>query len=196
MAFIPTVIEKERDWERAYDIYSRLLKDRIIFIGNAVEAQMVNSIVAQMLFLEKQDPDKDIIMYINTPWWEVYSGMAIYDAMQYVQCDVVTVCTGLAASMGSIFLVWWTKGKRYSLPHSRIMIHQPSHGTQGTVSDTKIAVEEGERIKEITTKIIAERSWNKYDDVLKDMERDKWMSPKEALEYWIIDKIIGEGESK
>ena len=190
MVLIPSVIEKTKHWERSYDIYSRLLEDRIIFVGNAVESNMVNSIVAQMLFLEKQDPDKDIIMYINTPGGEVYSGMAIYDTMQYVKCDVVTICTGLAASMGSIFLVWWTKGKRYSLPHSRVMIHQPSHGTQGTISDTKIAVEEGEKLKEITTRIIADRSGRKYEDVLKDMERDKWLSPQDALEYGIIDKII------
>lgn len=190
MVLIPSVIEKTKHWERSYDIYSRLLEDRIIFVWNTVETNMVNSIVAQMLFLEKQDPDKDIIMYINTPGWEVYSGMAIYDTMQYVKCDVVTICTGLAASMGSIFLVGWTKGKRYSLPHSRVMIHQPSHGAQGTISDTKIAVEEWEKLKEITTRIIADRSGKKYEDVLKDMERDKWLSPKDALEYGIIDKII------
>jgi len=190
MVLIPSVIEKTKHWERSYDIYSRLLEDRIIFVGNTVETNMVNSIVAQMLFLEKQDPDKDIIMYINTPGGEVYSWMAIYDTMQYVKCDVVTICTGLAASMGSIFLVWGTKGKRYSLPHSRVMIHQPSHGTQGTVSDTKIAVEEGEKLKEITTRIIADRSGRKYEDVLKDMERDKWLSPQDALDYGIIDKII------
>lgn len=190
MVLIPSVIEKTKNGERAYDIYSRLLEDRIIFVGNTVETNMVNSIVAQILFLEKQDPDKDIVMYINTPGGEVYSGMAIYDTMQYVKCDIVTICTGLAASMGSIFLVGWTKGKRFSLPHSRVMIHQPSHGTQGTISDTKIAVEEGEKLKEITTRIIADRSGQKYDKVLDDMERDKWLSPEDALEYGIIDKII------
>ena len=191
MVLIPTVIEKTKSGERAYDIYSRLLEDRIIFVGNPVEAQMVNTIVAQMLYLEKKDPDKDIIMYINTPGGEVYSGMAIYDTMQYVKCDVVTICTGLAASMGSIFLVGGTKGKRYSLPHSRVMIHQPSHGTQGTISDTKIAVEEGERLKEIITAIISEKTGQKFDKVLQDMERDKWLSPQEALEYGLIDKVIG-----
>lgn len=190
MVLIPSVIEKTKHGERAYDIYSRLLEDRIIFVGDTVEANMVNSVVAQMLFLEKQDPDKDIVMYINTPGGEVYSGMAIYDTMQYVKCDVVTICTGLAASMGSIFLVGWTKWKRFSLPHSRVMIHQPSHGTQGTISDTKIAVEEGEKLKEITTRIIADRSGQKYNKVLADMERDKWLSPEDALEYGIIDEII------
>ncbi len=125
MSLIPMVIEKSKQGERAYDIYSRLLEDRIIFIGEEVHAQMVNTIVAQMLFLEKKDPDKDIILYVNTPGGEVYSGMAIYDVMQYVKCDVQVVCVGLAASMGSIFMAGGTKGKRFALPHSKIMIHQP-----------------------------------------------------------------------
>lgn len=158
MVLIPNVIEKTRNGERVYDIYSRLLEDRIIFVGSQVEAHMVNTIVAQLLFLERQDPDKDIIMYINTPGGEVYSGMAVYDTMQYVQCDVVTICTGLAASMGSIFLAGGTKGKRYALPHSRIMIHQPSHGAQGTISDTQIAVEEGLKIKKMFIKLMAEKT--------------------------------------
>jgi len=152
---------------------------------------MVNSIVAQMLYLEKADPEKDITIYVNSPGGEVYSGMAVYDAMQYVKCDICTVCVGLAASMGSIFLVGWTKGKRFALPNSRIMIHQPSHGAQGKVSDTRIAVEEGMKIREMTTRIMAERTGQKYEKVLDDMDRDKWMSPQEALEYGIIDKIIG-----
>jgi ATP-dependent Clp protease protease subunit len=130
MTFLPTVIEKTHKGERAYDIYSRLLEDRIIFVGEQVHAQMVNSIVAQLLFLEKQDPTKDITMYINTPGGEVYSGMAIYDTMQHIKCDVCTIAVGLAASMGSVFLVGGTKGKRFALPHSRIMIHQPSYGAR------------------------------------------------------------------
>lgn len=190
MVFVPTVIEKVKWWERAYDIYSRLLEDRIIFVNWPVEWTMVSSIVAQMLFLEKQDPEKDITMYINSPGWEVYSGMAIYDTMQLIKCDVRTICVWLAASMWSIFLIWWTKWKRFSLPHSRVMIHQPSHGTQWTVSDTEIAVIEWKRIKEMTTRIIAERSWKTYKRALQDMERDKWLSPEEALEYGIIDKIL------
>jgi len=190
MVLIPTVIEKTKSWERAYDIYSRLLEDRIIFVNGPVEGNMVSSIVAQMLFLEKQDPEKDIVMYINSPGGEVYSGMAIYDTMQLIKCDVVTICTGLAASMGSIFLIGWTKGKRYSLPHSRVMIHQPSHGAQGTVSDTEIAVNEWKRVKEMTTRIIAERSGKSYEEALQDMERDRWLSPQDALEYGIIDKIL------
>lgn len=191
MVLIPTVIEKTKNGERAYDIYSRLLEDRIIFVGSQVETHMVNSIVAQMLFLEKQDPEKEITLYINSPGWEVYSGMAIYDTMQIIKCPVRTIVTGLAASMGSIFLVWGTKGRRAALRHSRVMIHQPSFGTQWTVSDTRIAVEEWVRIKEMTTRIMAERTWQDYEKVFNDMERDKWLSPEEALEYGIIDEIIG-----
>jgi ATP-dependent Clp protease, protease subunit len=190
MVLIPTVIDKTPQWERVYDIYSRLLEDRIIFVWEPVEPHMVNSIVAQMLFLEKKDPDKEIIMHINTPGGDVYSWMAIFDTMQHIKCDVVTICTGLAASMWSIFLVWGTKGKRYSLPNSRIMIHQPSHWAQGTISDTWIAVEEWLKLKKTLTKIIADRSGQPYEKVELDMERDKWLSPEEALEYWIIDKIL------
>lgn len=192
MVLIPTVIEKEHDRERAYDIYSRLLEDRIIFVGGAVETHMVNNIVAQMLYLEKKDPDKDITMYINSPGGEVYSGMAIFDTMQLIKCDVQTICVGLAASMGSMYMVGGTKGKRCALPHSRIMIHQPSHGAQGTVSDTRIAIEEWMRLKTMLTEIMAERTGQSYAKVADDMERDKWLSPQEALEYGIIDKIIGE----
>ena len=190
MVLVPTVVEKTRSGERAYDIYSRLLEDRIIFVSGPVETNMVNTIVAQLLFLEKQDPEKDIIMYINSPGGEVYSGMAVFDTMQYVSCDVVTICTWLAASMGSMFLVGGTKWKRYALPHSRIMIHQPSHGAQGKISDTRIAVEEWMRLKKMLTGIMAERSGQEYDIVDNDMDRDKWLSPEEALEYWIIDKIL------
>ncbi len=190
MVLIPTVIDKTPGGERAYDIYSRLLEDRIIFLGEPVEPYMVNSIVAQMLYLEKKDPDKDIIIHINTPGGDVYSGMAIFDTMQHIKCDVVTICTGLAASMGSIFLVGGTKGKRYSLPNSRVMIHQPSHGAQGTISDTRIAVEEWLRLKKVLTKIIADRSGHPYEKVELDMERDKWLSAEEALAYGLIDKIL------
>lgn len=190
MVLIPTVIDKTPQGERAYDIYSRLLEDRIIFVGEPVESHMVNSIVAQMLYLEKKDPDKDIIMHINTPGWEVYSWMAIFDTMQHIKCDVVTICTGLAASMGSIFLVGGTKWKRMSLPNSRIMIHQPSHGAQGTISDTWIAVEEWLKLKKTLTKIMADRCGQSFEKVEQDMERDKWLSAEDALEYGIIDKIL------
>jgi ATP-dependent Clp protease protease subunit len=195
MVLIPTVIEKTNHGERVYDIYSRLLEDRIIFVGEQVEATMVNTILAQMLFLQKQDPEKDITMYINTPGGDVYSGMAIYDTMQYLTCDVVTICTGLAASMGSIFLAGGTKGKRFALPNSRVMIHQPSHGAQGMVSDTRIAVEEGMKIKKILTQIMADRTGQTYAQVELDMDRDKWLSPEEALKYGIIDGIIGQDKS-
>lgn len=190
MVLIPTVIEKSHKWERAYDIYSRLLEDRIIFVGGWVETHMVNSIVAQMLYLEKKDPDKDIIMYINSPGWEVYSGMAIYDTMQYVKCDIVTICTGLAASMGSMLLVWGTKGKRFMLPHSRVMIHQPLGWSRGQITDMQIAVEEWVKLKEILTRIMSERTWQPYDKVASDMERDRWLSSDDALAYGIVDKII------
>ena len=190
MVLIPTVIEKSHKGERAYDIYSRLLEDRIIFVGGGVETHMVNTIIAQMLFLEKQDPDKDIIMYINSPGGEVYSGMAIFDTMQLVKCDVQTICTGLAASMGSMLLVWGTKGKRFILPHSRVMIHQPLSGTQGQITDMQIAVEEGMRLKKTLTQIMADRTGKDYKKVADDMERDRWLSPEEALEYGIVDKII------
>lgn len=190
MVLIPTVIEKTHKGERAYDIYSRLLEDRIIFVGGAVETHMVNTIIAQMLFLEKQDPDKDIIMYINSPWGEVYSGMAIYDTMQYVKCDVCTICTGLAASMWSMLLVAGTKGKRFMLPHSRVMIHQPLSGAKGQITDMQIAVEEGLKLKKTLTQIMAERTGQAYDKVAADMERDNWMSSQNALDYGIVDKIL------
>ncbi|MDO4713938.1 MAG: ATP-dependent Clp protease proteolytic subunit [bacterium] len=194
MTLIPTVIDKTKSGERAYDIYSRLLEDRIIFVGESVHSAMVNSIVAQMLYLEKKDPDKDIIMYINTPGGEVYSGLAIYDTMQILKCDVQVICTGLAASMGSVFLAGGTKGKRFALPHSRIMIHQPlisGGGISGQATDIQIEAEEMLKVKETLTKIIANHSGNSYEKCLADMERNKWMSPQEALEYGLIDKIIG-----
>lgn len=190
MTLIPSVIEKTKWWERAYDIYSRLLEDRIIFVGEPVQAGMVNSIIAQLLFLEKKDPDKDIIMYINTPGGEVYSGMAIYDVMQYVKCDVSTVCVGLAASMGSILLAWGTKGKRYSLPHSKIMIHQPLGGAEGQASDIIIQAEEILKVKNMFIGLMAKHTGQKTEIVANDMERNKWMNAEEAMKYGIIDKII------
>jgi ATP-dependent Clp protease protease subunit len=191
MTIIPYVIEKTKNGERTYDIYSRLLEDRIIFVGEEVHAHMVNSIVAQMLFLEKQDPDKEITLYINTPGGEVYSGMALFDTMQIIKCPVRTICVGLAASMWSIFLVGGAKWKRCALKHSRIMIHQPSHGAQGTVSDTRIAVEEGVKIRDIINGIFVERTGQPLEVIERDMERDKWLSADEALAYGIIDEVIG-----
>ena len=196
MVLIPTVIEKTHKSERAYDIYSRLLEDRIIFVWWAVETHMVNTIIAQMLFLEKKDPDKDIVMYINSPWGEVYSGMAIYDTMQYVKCDVCTICTWLAASMGSMLLVAGTKGKRFMLPNSRVMIHQPLSGVKGQITDMQIAVEEWLKLKKLLTQVMAERTGQSYDKVAADMERDNRMSSEDALEYGIIDKILYPEKSK
>lgn len=193
MTLIPTIIEKTKAWERAYDIYSRLLEDRIIFVGEAVHSAMVNTVIAQMLYLEKKDPDKDIIMYINSPGGEVYSGLAIYDAMQVLKCDVQTICTGLAASMGSVFLTGGTKGKRFALPNSRIMIYQPLiswGGISGQATDIQIEAEEMLKVKKNLTEIIAKHCGKNYETCLADMERNKRMSPQEALEYGLIDKII------
>jgi ATP-dependent Clp protease protease subunit len=190
MSLIPMVIEKSKQGERAYDIYSRLLEDRIIFIGEEVHAQMVNTIVAQMLFLEKKDPDKDIILYVNTPGGEVYSGMAIYDVMQYVKCDVQVVCVGLAASMGSIFMAGGTKGKRFALPHSKIMIHQPLWGTQGQATDIIIQAEEMVKVKTTLTGVLQKHTGQNLKKLQDDMERDKWMTAEEAVEYGLIDAVI------
>ncbi len=194
MTLIPSVIEKTKWWERAYDIYSRLLEDRIIFIGEQIDSTVVNSVVAQMLYLEKKAPDKDITLYINTPGGEVYSGMAIYDAMQTVKCDVCVIATGLAASMGSIFLAGGTKWKRYALAHSKIMIHQPLiswGGLTGQATDIQIEAEEMMKIKKMFIELMAKHTGQKADKVAKDMERNKWMTPEEAKAYGLIDKIIG-----
>lgn len=193
MSLIPSVIEKTKWWERAYDIYSRLLEDRIIFVGEQIHADMVNTIVAQLLYLEKKDPDKDIIMYINTPGGEVYSGMAIYDTMQYIKCDVSTVCIGLAASMGSLILAGGAKGKRYALPHGKIMIHQPlisGGGITGQATDIQIEAEEMMKVKAMLTGIMAKHTGKTVKKAEADMERNKWMDAEEALTYGLIDKVI------
>ena len=193
MTLVPSVIEKTKAWERAYDIYSRLLEDRIIFVWDAVDSALVNTVVAQLLFLEKKDPDKDIVMYINTPGGEVYSWMAIYDTMQYIKCDVVTIATWLAASMWSIFLSWWTKGKRYALPHSKIMIHQPLvSGGWITWQATDIQIEAMEmmKIKKMFIELMAKNTGQDIKKVEQDMERNNWMTPQDALKYGLIDKII------
>ena len=193
MTLVPSVIEKTKAWERAYDIYSRLLEDRIIFVWDTVDSALVNTVVAQLLFLEKKDPDKDIVMYINTPGGEVYSGMAIYDTMQYIKCDVVTIATWLAASMWSIFLAWGTKWKRYALPHSKIMIHQPLvSGGWITWQATDIQIEAMEmmKIKKMFIELMAKNTGQDIKKVEQDMERNNWMTPQDALKYWLIDKII------
>ena len=193
MTLVPSVIEKTKAWERAYDIYSRLLEDRIIFVGDTVDSALVNTVVAQLLFLEKKDPDKDIVMYINTPGGEVYSWMAIYDTMQYIKCDVVTIATWLAASMWSIFLAWGTKWKRYALPHSKIMIHQPlvsGGGITWQATDIQIEAMEMMKIKKMFIELMAKNTGQDIKKVEQDMERNNWMTPEDALKYGLIDKII------
>ncbi len=193
MVLIPTVIEKSKNWERVYDIYSRLLEDRIIFVGDAIGSHLVNSIIAQILFLEKQDPGKDIIMYINSPWGEVYSGMALYDTMKYVKCNISTICVGLAASMGALLLSGGTKGKRFALPNSKIMIHQPLiswGGISGQATDIQIEAEEMLKVKKLLTEIIASNTGQSFKKAEADMERNNRMTSEEALNYGLIDKII------
>jgi len=187
---IPTVIEKTFQGERAYDLYSRLLRDRIIFLGGPIDDDTANLIVAQLLFLESEDSKKDIKMYINSPGGQVYSGMAIYDTMQYVKPEVSTICVGLAASMASFLLAGGAKGKRLSLPNSRILIHQPMGGTQGQASDIKIQAEEILKIREEMNKILAGVTGQDLKNIEKDTDRDNYMRADEAKKYGIIDKII------
>lgn len=187
---IPTVIEQTHKGERAYDIYSRLLKDRIIFLGDQVNHHTANLIVAQLLFLESEDPKKDIFFYINSPGGVVDDGLAIYDTMNYISPDVQTICVGHAASMGAFLLSSGTKGKRFALPSSRVMIHQPSAGTAGTVTDMNIRLEETLRIKKLLEKIMAQNTGKTAKRIHEDMERDKWFTAQEAKSYGIIDKII------
>ena len=187
---IPTVIEKTVQGERAYDIYSRLLKDRIIFLGGHIDDAVANIVIAQLLYLESVDPKKDIQMYINSPGGEVYSGMAIYDTMQYIKPKVSTICVGLAASMASFLLAGGEKGKRLSLPNSRILIHQPMGGTKGQASDIKIQAEEILKIRKEMNEILAKNSQQPLSTIEKDTDRDFYMRAKEAKEYGIIDKVI------
>jgi len=187
---VPTVIEKSSDGERAYDIYSRLLNDRIIFLGEDVNHHTANIIVAQLLHLANEDPKKDIQLYINSPGGSVYDGMAIYDTMQYIKPDVQTIGVGLQASMGAFLLSSGTKGKRFLLPHAKVMIHQPSSGTQGKVTDMEIDLKEGIAVKEMLAELLAKNTGQKISKVKNDMERDYWMSPSEAKEYRLIDEII------
>jgi ATP-dependent Clp protease protease subunit len=186
----PTVIEQTPRGERAYDIWSRLLKDRIIFLGTAVDDQIANAVLAQLLFLESEDPEKDIIMYINSPGGVVNSGLAIYDAMQYVRCDVSTVCVGMCASMASVLLAAGAKGKRYILPHSRVMLHQPHGGARGQATDIEITTREMLKIKDMNNAILAKHTGQSEDKIRKDLERDYYMGPEEAIEYGVVDKIV------
>jgi len=191
---IPIVIEQSSRGERAYDIYSRLLKERIIFMGEQVHDGMANTVIAQMLFLESEDPDKDINVYINSPGGSVTAGLAIYDTMQYIKPDVATICMGQAASMAALLLAAGKKGKRYALPHSRIMIHQPLGGVQGQATDIDIQAKEILKIKELIQKILSKHTGQSIDRVRQDTERDFFMDCEEARKYGIIDKIIVERE--
>ena len=190
MPLIPTVIESTNRGERAYDIYSRLLKERIIFLGDKVNDVTASLVVAQLLFLESEDSNKDINLYINSPGGTVTAGMAIYDTMNYIKCDVSTICVGMAASMGAFLLAGGAKGKRYALPNSEIMIHQPLGGTQGQATDMEIDVKHMLRIKDNLIKILAQNTGKDYDEVYADCERNNWMSAHEAKEYGIIDSVV------
>jgi ATP-dependent Clp protease protease subunit len=191
---IPMVVEQSARGERAYDIYSRLLKDRIIFIGEPVTDHIANLVIAEMLFLEKEDPDGDIELYINSPGGSVSAGLAMYDVMQMVKCDVATICVGLAASMGAVLLAGGQAGKRYALPNARIMIHAVSGGYEGTVQDAEIRLKEMVRMHDSLNEILAKHTGQPYDKVRRDMDRDYFMSPQEALEYGLIDKIVDKNE--
>ena len=188
--YVPMVVETSGRGERAYDIYSRLLKERIIFLGGPIDDSVANVVVAQMLFLESEDPDKDIHLYINSPGGVVTAGLAIYDTMRHIKSDVSTVCVGQAASMGAVLLAAGAKGKRYSLPNSRIMIHQPLGGARGQATDIQIQAKEIERMKEITSKILSEATGKSVEEIYADTERDNFMSPEEAVNYGLIDKIL------
>lgn len=187
---IPTVIEKTHAGERAYDIYSRLLKERIIFLGDTVDEHTASVIVAQMLFLEAEDAKKDIMLYINSPGGSVYDGLAIYDTMMHLKCDVATVGIGMQASMGAFLLSSGKKGKRSILPHSTVMIHQPSAGTRGKVTDMEIDLKEGIRLKKLLNEILAKNTGQKLTVIEKDSDRDYWMSAEDAKKYGIVDNIL------
>ncbi len=187
---IPTVIDKTPQGERAYDIYSRLLEDRVIFLWEGIDSAVANTVVAQLLFLEKQDPKAPITMYVNSPGGHVTAGLAIYDTMQYVSCPITTVCMWMAASMGSIILCGWTPGRRYSLPHWEIMIHQPLGWAEGQATDIVLAAEHIVKTGKTLYKILAKHSGKTIEQVEKDCDRDNFMSAEEALKYGLIDKII------
>ncbi|OYT73937.1 MAG: ATP-dependent Clp endopeptidase, proteolytic subunit ClpP [Chloracidobacterium sp. CP2_5A] len=189
-ALVPMVVEQTSRGERAYDIYSRLLKDNIIFIGTPIDDTIASLVVAQLLFLESEDPERDISIYINSPGGSVTAGMAIYDTMQFVKPDIVTFCIGQCASMGALLLAAGTKGKRYALPHSRILIHQPSGGAQGQATDILIQAEEIKRIRELTSNILAKHTGKSFDEIEADVERDRIMSATQAMEYGIVDQVL------
>jgi len=187
---IPMVVDQTTNGERSYDIYSRLLEDRIIFLSGEITDEVANSVVAQLIFLEGKDPDKDISIYINSPGGSVSAGLAIYDTMNFIKCDVTTICVGLAASMGAFLLSSGTKGKRYALANSEVMIHQPLGGTQGQASDIEIQANHIKRIKDKINQILSENSNQPLEKVQKDTDRDFYMTANEALEYGLIDKVF------
>lgn len=190
MSYVPMVVEQSNRGERAYDIYSRLLKDRIIFLGGPIDDSVANVVVAQLLFLESEDPDKDIYLYINSPGGVVTAGLAIYDTMQYIKPDVSTICIGQAASMGSLLLTAGAKGKRFALPNSRIMIHQPLGGAQGQSTDIQIQAREIQRIRDTINDIIVKSTGKTVEEVNADTERDNFMTASEALAYGLIDEVV------
>ena len=194
MALIPMVVEQTSRGERAFDIYSRLLKDNIIFLGTPIDDQIANLIVAQLLFLEAEDPEKDINLYINSPGGVVTAGLAIYDTIQFIRPDVTTICVGMCASMGALLLTAGAKGKRFALPNSRILIHQPSGGMQGQATDVRIHAEELIRIRELTSQILAKHTGQSLEQIELDVERDRYLSAIQAKEYGLIDEVIAHRE--
>lgn len=190
MSLVPVVVEQTNRGERAYDIYSRLLKDRIVFLGGPVTDEVANLVIAQMLFLEAEDPDKDIHFYINSPGGSATAALAMYDTMQYIKPDVSTICMGMAASAGALLLSAGAKGKRYSLPYARIMIHQPAGGAQGKATDAEVQIKELLTIREIQNKILSKHTGQPIEKITRDVEKDFFMSAEEALKYGLIDEVI------
>jgi ATP-dependent Clp protease protease subunit len=187
---VPIVVEQTGRGERSYDIYSRLLKERIIFLGTSIDDNVANLVIAQLLFLQSEDPEKDISLYINSPGGVVTAGLAIYDTMQFLKCDITTYCVGQAASMGAVLLAAGAKGKRYALPNARIMIHQPLGGAQGQATDINIQAQEIMRIKQILNGILSDHSGRSIEDLEKDTDRDNFMSAKQAVEYGLVDEVV------
>lgn len=187
---IPMVVEQSARGERSFDIYSRLLRDRIVFLNGEVTGESANLVIAQLLFLESEDPDKDISLYINSPGGSVYAGLGIFDTMEFIKPDVQTICVGMAASMGAFLLAAGAKGKRYSLPNSRIMIHQPSGGSRGMASDIAIQAKEIQDLKQLLNTVLAEKTGQSLETIARDTDRDNYMSPSQALEYSLIDRIL------
>ncbi|AIY85788.1 ATP-dependent Clp protease proteolytic subunit [Thermotoga sp. 2812B] len=192
--YVPIVVESTGRYERAYDIFSRLLKDRIVFLGSPIDDHVANLVIAQLLFLEAEDPDKDVYLYINSPGGSVTAGLAIYDTMQYIKCDVSTICVGQAASMAAVLLAAGAKGKRYALPNARIMIHQPLGGAEGPAKDVEIITRELLRIKDLLNRILSKHTGQPIEKIEKDTDRDFFMSAEEAKEYGIVDKVVSTRE--